>query len=963
MRNKKIFTYKRMTRAAYLLGLVFLLTGMLLSMVSQPAAAGSNLLLATQPAIKPPPPRGPVTPPKPAPNVPALPGNPAPLPGVTINGARINSQAPVLSPNIRAPRVLGVVNGFGVEFTQQNYCLDQPEPGWVSAFVRVTLPEGATATLTTDWRVVHPNDLGELNQFHYSTPQTVSDGDVIEIEAWWPGNTAPGVSPGAEIHYGATIISGTLGTQTAGMDIYYNDGGCNARPALVLTAQCTATGVDWTVYNPAGAAYPTTFTYSLDGGPQTPGGTVPGGPGSLMFLTTNRQSHTVTITWEDLIGGSASTTTTSEPCGEIIPPLTFSHVCSANGGINFLVSNPGTTAVTFNYTVDGGAPASSTVPAGAVGTVFLNLSAGTAHTVVATWPDGQDGTGSATETSTAEECASTLIIVKECVELGLIRWSVYNPGVANVSFTWSFDGGLVTGNNNIGPGQTLQIHDSSGDAHTMLVNWEGGSDSESSVAGECHAPTPAELTLTKVCVENGIQWSVTNNGETAANFTWSLDSGADTGSGTVAAGATVVVTTTSGGAHLLTVTWEDGSVSLASVNEECAEVTPPVLTISKACYEDGGIQWTVHNDSDTAVSFTWTLDGGAHTGGGAVPANGSMNVIVSTGGAHTFSITWADGSASLVSTVEECGGERVPDLSVTWFCGDLEGNLSWRISNPGVDPVIFTWSLDGSAPVSATVVGGGSLVVATSTSASAHTIVITWPDGLGGEGTASSTSAAGVCQEEVTPTPTPDLTISYRCVDDRLQWTVRNPTNQPVSFEWDLDSGRQTGVGSVAANGSTAFLVSGNGRHTVVLNWPLPDPTRTLSRTSARDACVPTVETPPPSPTPFFPFITPTPGGPGSTSTPGGPGSTPSAGGTPGTPPQGGSTPGVPVTGATPMATVGAPGGAGSTGSGGQVLIPTTGADLTGFGFGLGMLHKLFTNLGLLFLGFALVLHGVSRVK
>ena len=61
-----------------------------------------------------------------------------------------------------------------------------------------------------------------------------------------------------------------------------------------------------------------------------------------------------------------------------------------------------------------------------------------------------------------------------------------------------------------------------------------------------------------------------------------------------------------------------------------------------------------------------------------------------------------------------------------------------------------------------------------------------------------------------------------------------------------------------------------------------------------------------------------------------------------------------------PLATVGAPG---STGSGGQVLIPTTGGDLSASGLGLGMLQTLFTNLGLLFLGFALVLHGAGRMR
>jgi len=955
MKIRKLFTYKKMTRAAYLLGLVFLLTGMLLSMVSQPAAAGTSLLQATQPAIKPPPPRGPVPPVQPAPSVPSLPDNPVsppPAPGVNGNGININNVPPAISPNLRPIQAMEVVNGRGVEFTQSNYCLDQPAAGNISAFVRVILPEGETAQLTTDWRVVHPTGLGEPNDFHYIDEGTVENGDVIEIVGWWPGNTAPGVSPGTEIHFGATLRPTEVGGQiiTAGLDIYYVDGGCSKRPDLVLVAECAENGVEWTVYNPAPEQpTPMTFTYTVDGGPQQGPVTVPGAtgstPGSIMFLTTDRQSHTVTITWDDGTGGTSSRTVVSPTCAEPVPPLTLSHICSANGGVDFRVSNPGTDPVTFSYNADSDAQTGSvTVPGGAVNTVFLNLPEGSAHTVTITWPDGQDGTGTDTETSAAEECAEDVLLVAHlCVEPGVIRWTVTNPGTTAVAYTWSFDGGLVTGDGSVAGGQTATLYESSGDAHTMLVTWDDGSDSDASLPDECSVPTPPVLELSKICVDEGIQWSVTNTGETATDFTWSLDSGAETGSGSVGAGATVIVTTTAGGAHLLTVTWTEGSVSLESVAEECTEIDPP-LVISKICYEDGGIQWIVTNNSAIALPFTWNLDSGANTGSSNAPANGSVVVLVSSGGVHTFSIEWLDGSSTLTSEEEECGGESVPDLSVSWICAEEDGTIQWRVSNPGIDPVTFTWSLDGSTPVSLTVPGSGSVNVTTSTSVTSHEMEIVWPDGLGGEGTATAQSEAGVCTEQVTPTPTPDLTLSYRCVDERLQWTVRNSGSQTVNFVWDLDNGSQSGTGSVPAGGSTAFLVSSNGSHTVTVSWPTPDPTRTISRISSRQACVPDIETPPVTPTPPVVFFTPTPGV-LITTTPGVLVTT---------------TPSIPVTGATPLATVGVPG---STGSGGQVLIPTTGADLTGFAFGLGALQTLFTNLGLLFLGFALVLHGLGRMR
>ncbi len=47
--------------------------------------------------------------------------------------------------------------------------------------------------------------------------------------------------------------------------------------------------------------------------------------------------------------------------------------------------------------------------------------------------------------------------------------------------------------------------------------------------------------------------------------------------------------------------------------------------------------------------------------------------------------------------------------------------------------------------------------------------------------------------------------------------------------------------------------------------------------------------------------------------------------------------------------------------AGGQVLIPVTGVDLSqGVDFGIGFVHKLLTNLGLVFLGLALAMHGAG---
>jgi hypothetical protein len=182
-------------------------------------------------------------------------------------------------------------------------------------------------------------------------------------------------------------------------------------------------------------------------------------------------------------------------------------------------------------------------------------------------------------------------------------------------------------------------------------------------------PTPiSPLDLSYACLENGdgIEWTVSNPNAFAVNFNWAVDS--STGSDTAPSGGSVTFTTSSGGAHSGSISWDGGSDSSNSSSDECllSTQTPPPpngtqdLTLAYLCLGlNEGIQWTINNPNDFAVDFDWSLDGGAQTGSGTVPANGSLVVVVSAIGSHSLSVSWMfpnedEGSTSLENGENFC---------------------------------------------------------------------------------------------------------------------------------------------------------------------------------------------------------------------------------------------------------------------------------------------------------------------
>lgn len=954
MKFSRLFTMKRIIKAVNLIGVVFLLAGLMLSLVSQPVAAGVSSSKAT-PIV---PPGGSTPEPgqTPVPHLTYIPGPDSPgrlnPKGKGSQGGDADSVQPFAPP---VPvRVQDEYIGT-VRFTQQNYCLSTPEGTWVTATAVVSLPPGVTANLSTDWYVVWPRPYAPnpgYNEHHYENVP-VENGSRISWDAWWPGANAfdPTATPAmVEIHWGAQILSAATGNDispAAGLDAFFN-GSCNARPELSLGHTCSAdgSGIDWTVNNPSGESR--SFTYTVDGGAPQSSSVAAGA--SYVFTQTTGGVHDVSITFDDGLGNNI-TRTDSSVAGEClpIPSLSVTNACT-DAGVTFYATNPPDgRLVTISYNADNGAQIGEDIEVapGATVEVVTLTDRSVDHSVVIEWPDGLGRTGRATSDYTGGTCTNParLVLAHQCIDgsSGGIRWLAYNPGAGTVSYTYTFDGNAGDAGGDVPPGQTVTVLESTGGLHDLVVIWEGGSTSDSSTIEECGGSQNGPLAISFACIVpgGGIQWSVTNNGTTAKTFNWEIDSGAQDGSNvTIGAGETISnIATTSGGSHLMTVTWRGGSTFAESKPEDCGQ--PPVLTIETDCKEvGGGIEWYVVNRTASDIRFDWDLDNGRDSGEDALaPAGERTFVADSLGGVHTLSVGWTGGSTSFTSSPESCGGSVPLELGLSYDCAETAGSVDWFVDNRANDAdVTFEWSMGNQSGLYT--VSANSRERFLTTDDLGRTVRIEWQTGIGSEDFVEVTAEAGKCTEEEQAR----LVVTYTCTrDNRIAWTARNRSSIDADFLWTLDDGAQSGSDSVGANASKRFLTTGNGRHTVRISWPGEDPTRSYSSTSPRDACLPPGETPPPPPPPP-PSVTPTP-----------------------RIELGTLTPGVPPTGPNAGATLGAPGTGGAGGaanSGDNVLIGNTGGDLTAQPLsGAALMQRLFTNLGLLFLGVGLVLQGVWRMR
>jgi len=128
------------------------------------------------------------------------------------------------------------VQAFGppsVAFDGSDFSSCQTQPQTMSFSGTVTLPEGVSATLQTQWYIQWPEDLRTAPDYQTTSP--VTDGFRFTVNAQWPG-----IRPGdtvVEIHAGAILLDINTGnpiSSGASIDVFWYPWVC-AQPTATFT--------------------------------------------------------------------------------------------------------------------------------------------------------------------------------------------------------------------------------------------------------------------------------------------------------------------------------------------------------------------------------------------------------------------------------------------------------------------------------------------------------------------------------------------------------------------------------------------------------------------------------------------------------------------------------------------------------------------------------------------------------
>ncbi len=489
--------------------------------------------------------------------------------------------------------------------------------------------------------------------------------------------------------------------------------------------------------------------------------------------------YEVTMVVQGAIGQYAvrRVVTVSEP----IVDLSLSHRCG-DEGIEWLVTNPNTYPVTISFSVTGISGGTGTVAANETA-IYATTPLGTARNASVSWTAADEVTRSYTDSAAADECttSNTLTLTYQCgfADETTYTWQVVNTTGYTIDFTWDVTSTALSGGGTVGPNgstsfttpiqsfptretQTLNVYV----GETLITSQNSGT------------PCKADLTLSPVCTENNeISWVLSNpNADLSFDYSFSLDSGAAVGAGSIAGGQTLSIHTSSNGGHSMVVTYTgvDGSRQVSAQSSAFQCVPPGDLSVTFTCnLEDNSVDWRVSNPNGYEVDFEYYIDRapeGEPDGTGTAAANASGVAFTSTsGGGHTVTIVWMqpdEETRSASNTSGEFFCVPPVELDLTYACptGSATRQIRWTVLNPNGYDVAFSWYLDraptGAADGSGVVPGGtvgepGSLEFLT-TSGGAHTVYIVYGEGEGSSETSEST-AANYCKppKEGNPDPTP----------------------------------------------------------------------------------------------------------------------------------------------------------------------------------------------------------------
>jgi hypothetical protein len=369
----------------------------------------------------------------------------------------------------------------------------------------------------------------------------------------------------------------------------------------------------------------------------------------------------------------------------------------------------------------------------------------------------------------------------------------------------------------------------------------------------------------------------------------------------------------------------------------------PNLNLAFECGFHGAdhYTWLVTNPNAFDVDFTWKVAGKSENGHGTVEARSDTTFRTSLG--HKTVRLYVEGE-QVDSTASNTGDDEfcLYDLSLDQTCNS-NGGITWSIKNRNNFDVDFTAELDDNT-FDETV--GDTSTYHLDSSNGAHTLDVSWTHELWTRHESLS-SSSNSCQ---TYPVYPNLGLVYNCAEDGINWTASNANNDAIYFVWRWIGTNQGGSAFVQPHSAMNFFKTDRGNQEVLISWYSGSTQKTIDLVTGPQYCSNMTNTPLPTQTPLptnthTPTITPT-----STKTP-----TTTKTYTPTFTATTISNAGevrLPTSAVVPTLPAPAPGG--------NALIPVTGADFT-LPSGYNLLQTTLVNAGLLFLGIAMVLQGVSR--
>ena len=369
----------------------------------------------------------------------------------------------------------------------------------------------------------------------------------------------------------------------------------------------------------------------------------------------------------------------------------------------------------------------------------------------------------------------------------------------------------------------------------------------------------------------------------------------------------------------------------------------PDLNLAFECGFHGAnhYTWLVTNPNAFDVDFTWKVAGKSESGHGSV-GGGSETTFKTSLGYKTVRL-YVDGE-QVDSAISDTGDYEfcLYDLSLNQTCNS-SGGITWSIKNRNDFNVDFTAEL-GNNTIDDTV--GDNSTYHLDSSSGAHTLDVSWSHDLWSRHESLSSSSDS-CQ---TYPVFPNLGLVYNCADDGINWTASNANNDAVYFVWRWVGSDQGGSGFIQPHSAMNFFKTARGSQEMLISWYSGSTQKMIDLVTDPQYCSNVTSTPLPTQTPL-PTHTPTPTiTPTRTMTPTStntfaPTFTATTISNPAE---------VRIATSNIVPTLPVPE------SGGNVLIPVTGADYT-LPSGYNLLQTTLVNTGLLFLGIALVLQGVSR--